>query len=68
LTAFLDSKETGPDAYLHFARFAFKVGQAIKEDSSAGTQGAGSGDDVAGETPAQKFYRLAKKPNAKPAA
>jgi hypothetical protein len=43
LTAFLDSKETGPDAYLHFARFAFKVGQAIKEDSSAGTQGGGGG-------------------------
>lgn len=45
LNAFLDAKETGPDIYLHFARFAYKVGAAIKEDSVAGTQGAGSASE-----------------------
>jgi len=35
--AFLDKQH--PDTYLQFARFALKVGQAIKEDSVAGTQG-----------------------------
>lgn len=43
LTKFLDAKETGPDIYLHFARFAFKVGAAIKEDSVAGTSGGAGG-------------------------
>jgi hypothetical protein len=65
LTAFLDAKETGPDIYLHFARFALKVGQAIKEDSVAGTQGAAAG---APQNTAEEFFRLAARPNQKPAA
>lgn len=48
LTAFLDAKETGPDIYLHFARFAYKVGAAIKEDSVAGTQGNGAAAEKRG--------------------
>lgn len=42
LKAALESKETPTGHYLAFMRFAAKVGAAIKEDSSAGTNGAGS--------------------------
>ncbi len=57
--AFLDKQQ--PDSYLAFARFALKVGHAIKEDSSAGTQSTGA----SGSTEfAQSFYDKAKKPNA----
>lgn len=66
LTAFLDAKETGPDIYLHFARFAFKVGQAIKEDSVAGTQSTTA--EKTGPWTADDFYAKANRPNAKPAA
>jgi hypothetical protein len=60
LTAFLDAKETGPDIYLHFARFAYKVGAAIKEDSVAGTQGGnGEAADTSFEGMAKSFYAKA---------
>lgn len=68
LKALVESKETSAKDYLTIMRWASRIGAAIKEDSMAGTHGSASGDDVAGESPAQKFYRLANKPNTKPAA